>query len=330
MVAIRRFIDVIFVEPKRRSYVVLHNGKFWQLPRMNLTVSAWESKEPYTGSLSDIFVAQSQAIGKQLAKTLSTYDLPEQLAGLPATHFLAWWTSNDYKWLSEKEIIKFDHQDESANSVDDELLKAALKKAQFITQNPNFAGEKVRLQLSQDDNQNKKTKTDSKVGERTPTKKKSAPQTTPNAQKTKAKPSQPKSALSPKKGKAVKTDTPAQAQTATPAPVPVVAARPSTKTVAQSANSLPATTSRFANTVIKKPSKTDQPKQTAVNPPTPPTNTKSADTTPKTVAKPVATPAPKPSPAPATTPNKQGDVFDNLLGDLMNDLNHELLGRGKS
>lgn len=162
MVAIRRFIDVIFVEPKHRQYVILHKGKFWQLPRMNLTLSAWELKEPYTGSLNDIFVIQSQAVGQQLSSVLRTYELPEQLSGLPATHFLAWWETNDYKWLSEQNVVKLNEKPPTtANNIDnttapkpptpsnetqtlpdDEMLAAIRQKAKSLTDNPVFANKK--------------------------------------------------------------------------------------------------------------------------------------------------------------------------------------------
>lgn len=110
MTAIRRFIDVIFIEPKKRQYVILHAGEFWQLPRMHLTHNAWLLKKPYTESLNAIFVAQNQAVGTELSDILTTYELPEQLGGLPATHFLAWWQTNDYKWLSEKGVLQLDEQ----------------------------------------------------------------------------------------------------------------------------------------------------------------------------------------------------------------------------
>lgn len=110
MTAIRRFIDVIFIEPKKRQYVILHAGEFWQLPRMHLTHNAWLLKKPYTESLNAIFVAQNQAVGTELSDILTTYELPEQLGGLPATHFLAWWQTNDYKWLSEKGVLQLGEQ----------------------------------------------------------------------------------------------------------------------------------------------------------------------------------------------------------------------------
>lgn len=102
----RRFIDVVFVQPKNRYYVVLHEGKFWQLPRMNLTSSSWVFKLLYKGSLNEIFVAKDQAVAcERLSRTLKTYELPKELHGLSANRFLDWWDMNDYKWLSTKDVI---------------------------------------------------------------------------------------------------------------------------------------------------------------------------------------------------------------------------------
>lgn len=211
----RRFIDIVFVEPKNRQYVVLHQGKFWQLPRMNLTANAWDSKVPYTGTLDRIFVAQSQAVGKALSHILKTYELPEQLGGLPATHFLAWWENNDYRWLSENDVIKLDEMDNLSEkpskkvaNIDDEMRALALKKAQLIMQNPNFANANSKTTKTDESTSKPKStqKTDVKVGHRTPTKKKSAPQTTPNKEKTKAKPSSPKSARTVKLPKTPTSD----------------------------------------------------------------------------------------------------------------------------
>lgn len=102
----RRFIDVIFIDPKVKRFVVLHQGKFWQLPRLNLAMSSWLLKQPYKGNLSDIFVAKDQAVAcPKLATTLATYELPEQLHGMDANRFLAWWEMNDYKWLSTQNVL---------------------------------------------------------------------------------------------------------------------------------------------------------------------------------------------------------------------------------
>lgn len=105
----RRFVDVIFIEPKQKRYVVLHQGNFWQLPRLNLAISSWTLKEPYQGALSDIFVAKNQAVAcTELAQTLQTHELPTQLHGQDASRFLDWWQMNDYKWLSTKDVLTLD------------------------------------------------------------------------------------------------------------------------------------------------------------------------------------------------------------------------------
>lgn len=128
---IRRFVDVVFVEPKHKQYVILHQGEFWQLPRMHLTQSSWELRTPYTGSLNDIFVAQNQGIScQELEATLTTYELPEQLAGLSATHFLGWWSNNDYKWLSQNNVV---HLTDDTNSTPPNKSPKKHKKAQKST-----------------------------------------------------------------------------------------------------------------------------------------------------------------------------------------------------
>ncbi len=105
----RRFIDVVFVNPKGKYYVVLHKGKFWQLPRMNLTASSWVFKLLYNGSLNDIFIAKNQALACQnLIKILRTYELPAQLTGMSAARFLDWWQMNDYKILSQADVMVLD------------------------------------------------------------------------------------------------------------------------------------------------------------------------------------------------------------------------------
>lgn len=105
----RRFIDVVFVNPKSRYYVILHQGKFWQLARMSLTASSWVFKLLYKGNLADIYVARNQAItDEKLAKTLKTYNLPQELHGLNAQRFLDWWETNDYKWLATQDAIDLD------------------------------------------------------------------------------------------------------------------------------------------------------------------------------------------------------------------------------
>ncbi len=105
----RRFIDVIFVEPKNRCYVVLHQGQFWQLPRLNLTANAWLLKKPFEGNLSEIYVSKDQGLAcEKLAHTLTTYELPLELHGLDGYRFLDWWSMNDYKWLSTQDVLELD------------------------------------------------------------------------------------------------------------------------------------------------------------------------------------------------------------------------------
>lgn len=103
---LRRFVDVIFVQPKQRYYVVLHQGQFWQLPRLNLNQNSWLLKKPYDGSLADIYVAKDQAVAcKQLSDILQTFELPKQLHGSDAMRFLDWWNQYDYQWLSTQDLV---------------------------------------------------------------------------------------------------------------------------------------------------------------------------------------------------------------------------------
>lgn len=94
----QRFVDVIFVNPKGKYCVIWQQGKFWQLPSMRLTANAWVFKLVYKGSLDDIYVAKNQVITcERLAAILQTYQLPDNLSGVSATQFLAWWSANHRK-----------------------------------------------------------------------------------------------------------------------------------------------------------------------------------------------------------------------------------------
>lgn len=93
-----RFVDVIFAKPSGRYYVVLHQGQFWQLPRLSLTKSAWSLKTPYKGELGKIFVVKSQAVPIELQAVLQPIDLPAQLGGVNASQFLAWWQTHSYAY----------------------------------------------------------------------------------------------------------------------------------------------------------------------------------------------------------------------------------------
>lgn len=98
---LRRPIDVIFVQPKHRYFVVLHNNIFWQLPRMNLSAASWQLKTKYTGNLSNIYVAKNQAITDAHLTQLRTLDLPSELHSMNALRFLTWWQANAYKWVQK-------------------------------------------------------------------------------------------------------------------------------------------------------------------------------------------------------------------------------------
>lgn len=56
-----RVIDVIFVHPKHRSYVIWHDGVFYQLTRMNLTQKAWDRRTVYDGLLDEILWPRNRA-----------------------------------------------------------------------------------------------------------------------------------------------------------------------------------------------------------------------------------------------------------------------------
>lgn len=97
-----RSIDVIFVHPKYRSYVIWHSGNFYQLTRMILSVEAWERRTPYLGSLDEIFVTKESCqsggtdSGAAQKLGLNVVKLPDELHNITANKFLAWWTVNRY------------------------------------------------------------------------------------------------------------------------------------------------------------------------------------------------------------------------------------------
>lgn len=104
-----RTIDVIFVHPKHRSYVIWHDGVFYQLTRMTLSKGAWDRRVMYDGLLDEIFVAKEsceqgetderalQELGLNVAK------LPDELHSITASKFLAWWTVNRYGFWHAKD-----------------------------------------------------------------------------------------------------------------------------------------------------------------------------------------------------------------------------------
>lgn len=104
-----RMIDVIFVHPKHRSYIIWHDGVFYQLTRMNLTQKAWDRRAVYDGLLDEIFVAkesceQGETDERAWQKLgLNVVKLPDELHSITASKFLAWWTVNRYSFWHAKD-----------------------------------------------------------------------------------------------------------------------------------------------------------------------------------------------------------------------------------
>ncbi|STZ56260.1 Uncharacterised protein [Moraxella lacunata] len=104
-----RAIDVIFVHPKHRSYVIWHDGVFYQLTRMNLTQQAWDRRVVYDGLLDEIFVAKESCEQGETDECtwqelgLNVVKLPDELHSITASKFLAWWTVNRYGFWHVKD-----------------------------------------------------------------------------------------------------------------------------------------------------------------------------------------------------------------------------------
>ncbi|STZ08306.1 Uncharacterised protein [Moraxella caprae] len=104
-----RMIDVIFVHPKHRSYVIWHDGVFYQLTRMNLTQKAWDRRAVYDGLLDEIFVAKESCEQGETDERawqelgLNVVKLPDELHSITASKFLAWWTVNRYGFWHAKD-----------------------------------------------------------------------------------------------------------------------------------------------------------------------------------------------------------------------------------
>lgn len=93
-------IDVIFVHPKHRNYVIWHDDCFYQLARMELTQASWDRRAVYTGLLDEIFVAKEscEGVGSAGVSGLAIATLPAELHGVTASKFLAWWVVNRYQF----------------------------------------------------------------------------------------------------------------------------------------------------------------------------------------------------------------------------------------
>lgn len=96
-----RVIDVIFVHPKHRSYVIWHDGVFYQLTRMNLTQKAWDRRTVYDGLLDEIFVAKESCEQGETDERawqelgLNVVKLPMSYTALPPVSF----------WLGGRSIV---------------------------------------------------------------------------------------------------------------------------------------------------------------------------------------------------------------------------------
>ena len=98
-----RPIDAIFVDPKRRLYVVYYRGELWQLPRMKIDDRSWQNRQPYTDDSSGLYLSIHQAISDPvLAQKLRTLNLPVAVRSSTLPRFEAWWETHGFKWLTEK------------------------------------------------------------------------------------------------------------------------------------------------------------------------------------------------------------------------------------
>lgn len=98
-----RPIDVIFVHPEQRLYVVYYRGELWQLPRMKLDDRSWQNRQPYTDDSNELYLSTHQDISDPvLAQKLRTLNLPIAVHGITLPYFEAWWETHGFKWLKNK------------------------------------------------------------------------------------------------------------------------------------------------------------------------------------------------------------------------------------
>lgn len=97
-------IDVIFTHPKDKFFVILHKGCWWQLPRMHISLLAWQHKKPYLGSLEQIYLNQEQQLQDPALSTILHLEtaLPKQVIGISAARFVSWWRVHAYDFLQNK------------------------------------------------------------------------------------------------------------------------------------------------------------------------------------------------------------------------------------
>lgn len=97
-----RPIDAIFVHPKRKVYVVYCRGALWQLPRMSINNEAWQRRQPYTDSPSELYLSRCQIIHDTvLAKKLCTLNLPTSLHSSTLLQFESWWDTQGFDFIKD-------------------------------------------------------------------------------------------------------------------------------------------------------------------------------------------------------------------------------------
>lgn len=97
-----RPIDAIFVNPKKRLYVIYYRGALWQLPRMKIDDAAWQRRLPYSGDIKELYLSRVQTIKDPiLAARLRTLNLPEAVRGSTLAQFERWWETQGYYWLKD-------------------------------------------------------------------------------------------------------------------------------------------------------------------------------------------------------------------------------------
>lgn len=148
----RRLVDVLFVEPKNKRMVVLHQGKFWQLPSMGISKSSWILKLLYKGSLNDIVLCKNQHIDCPfVSQILKPKSLPAQLHGISANRFLGWWETNGHQWVSDDSVAQPTNTQTTQRPqtvVNPAALKIIQKNQTNTAQTPNAAANTTKAPQS--------------------------------------------------------------------------------------------------------------------------------------------------------------------------------------
>lgn len=98
-----RPIDAIFVNTKRRIYVVYYRGELWQLPRMKIDNRSWQRRQLYEGIAGELYLSCHQKISDPtLAQKLRTLNLPKAIYGSTLPRFEIWWEAHGFDWLKDR------------------------------------------------------------------------------------------------------------------------------------------------------------------------------------------------------------------------------------